>query len=120
MKIKLSLKPLAEARWETHETTGAEFLIAPLIGELDQELVDKASNMMGQVNSLLFAGLAAPQIVKDWRHVSDEKGEPAACNEQNLKTFVAHHGLTIMPWIIRRSRSLDHYRHEEGEEAKKG
>lgn len=118
-KIKLSLKPLVEARWETHEASGAEFLIAPLSGELDQEITDKSSNMMGGVNHLLFAQLAAPHIIRNWRGVTDGDN-PAVVNEESLKLFVNNHAMTIMPWIIRRARSLDHYRREEVEEAKKG
>jgi len=118
-KIKLSLKPLKPARWETHEPTGVKFLIAPLIGEEDQDLTDQSSNMMGVVNPMQFARLAAPKVLRDWQHVSDANGTAVACNPENIKEFVTHHGVTIMPWVIRRARSIDHYRTAEVEEAKK-
>lgn len=120
-KIKLALKPLQEALWRVHEPSGAEFLIAPLPAELDQDMTNQATDLMGNVNGLAFARLAAPNVIKGWRHVADGGGGEgdAVCNEASLALFVATHGRTIMPWVIRESRSLDHYRSAEVEDAKK-
>lgn len=115
--IKLSLKPLHEAIWKTHEPSGAEFLIAPLPGVRDQEITDKATNFAGQIDMHTFGQAVAPEIIKDWRGVGDASGA-LPCNPENLKTFVASHCLTIMPWAIRHARSLEHYRMQEIDAAK--
>lgn len=116
-KLKLSLKPLQASRWEKHEPTGVEFNIAALSGELDDELTRKNSDLYGNVQSMAFAHDVAPHIIKGWRGVGSD-GVELPVNEQTLKDFVNAHGVTVMPWVIRRSRSLDHYREQEIEAAK--
>lgn len=116
-KIKLSLKPLQEARWEKHEPTGTEFLVAPLPGVLDQEITRDTSDIYGNVDPIAFGHQAAPHVVKGWRGIGMD-GAEVPLNEANLKLFVDSHGVTIMPWILRRARSLDHYRVQEIDAAK--
>lgn len=116
-KIRLSLKPVQESRWETHEPSGVEFNIAALPGETDDELTRKHSDIYGNVQPIAFAQAVAPLIIKGWRGVGED-GVEVPVNEQTLKNFVAAHGVTVMPWVIRRARSLDHYREQEIEAAK--
>jgi hypothetical protein len=116
-KILLSLKPLAETRWEKHEPTGVEFQIAPLPAALDQEMVSKCSDNYGTLNHVAFCHAVAPHIIKGWRGVSDGEVE-AVCNDASLKQFVEMHSNRLMPWILARARSLDHFRSEEIEGAK--
>jgi hypothetical protein len=117
MKILLSLKPLADARWVKHDPTGAEFEVMPLPGVLDQEISEKTTNFAGQMDMHAYAQLIAPKIIRNWRGVGIG-GDTVACNPENLKIFVEHHCLTIMPWVIRQARSIDHYRSQEVEAAK--
>jgi hypothetical protein len=116
-KVKLSLKPLSTALWEKHEPSGAEFLIAPLPGEVDQDLTHQAMDFAGQIDMHAFGQLVAPEIIQDWRGVGDRDGAQP-CNPENIKIFVRHHCLTVLPWIIRRARSLDYYREQEVTAAK--
>lgn len=110
--IKLSLRPLHDAIWKTHDPTGAEFEIMPLVGALDQELTEKATNFAGQLDMHAYGQLVAPEIIRNWRGIGDASG-PLPCNPENLKVFVKHHCLTIMPWVIRQARSMEHYREQE-------
>jgi len=116
-KMMLSLKPLQDTRWEKHEPTGVEFQIAPLPATLDDELSRKHSDIYGNVQSMAFAHEVEPHIIKGWRGVG-ENGVEIPVNHENLKRFVETHGITIMPWVLRRSRSLDFYREQETAAAK--
>lgn len=118
-QIKISLEPLQDALWQTHEPTGAAFLIAPLDGEADQDITRECTDISGNVDSVLFAVKVAKRCGRGWKGVGGKQGE-LPCNEDNLEKFARKHAFTIMPWFIRRSRSLDHYRVQEVEEAKKG
>jgi hypothetical protein len=117
MAVKLSLKPLRDAVWKTHDLTGAEFEIVPLPGNIDQEITDRCTNFAGGVDMRAYGQEVAPKIIRNWRGVGDVDGE-LSCNPENLKTFVDNHCLSLMPWLIRQARSLDHYRQEEIEKAK--
>lgn len=117
--IKLSLRPLQDARWVTHTPTGAEFLVAPLLSQDDQELSRASANMAGDVDMMVFAQKVAERVLRDWRGMGDA-GTAAPCNPENVRLFVQHHGLTIMPWLIREARSIEHYRLQEVEAAKNG
>ncbi len=118
-KIRLSLKPLADARWEKEPQTGAEFQIAPLSGTRDREITQDCQDNYGVVDPLLFADKVAQECLKSWRGVGDGEHE-LPCNPENIKQFIHWHGTTLGPWLIRKARSLDHYREQEVEAAKKG
>lgn len=117
MPIKLSLRPLRDAVWKTHEATGASFEIMPLPGHVDQQITEHCTNYAGAVDIHAFGQEVAPKIIRNWRDVGDASGA-LPCNPENLKLFVEHHCLTIMPWAIRQARSLDHYQQEEIDRAK--
>ncbi len=116
-KIKLSIKPLQAALERTH-SSGAVFNIAPLPGERDQELTRECSDIYGNVQPVLFARAVAKECLKGWKHIGDETGE-LVCSEQNIDEFARNHATTIMPWIIREARSVEHYREQELVAAKK-
>lgn len=116
-KFKLSLKPVQEAVWVTHEPSGARFRVAPLLADEDDRLTREHSDLMGNVNALSFAKEAAPLVIRGWEGVGGPEGE-MPCNAENIKLFIASHGLTIFPWILRKSRGLDHYREQEIEASK--
>lgn len=118
-KVKLSLKPLAEAAWETHEASGAMFLIAPLLPEDDQAFTRECKRPDGEVDPIAFAHRVAQKCMRDWKHVG-EKGIELPRNDETVKTLVDHHAFTIMPWLIWRARGLGHYVIGEIEAAKKG
>lgn len=114
---KLSLRPTRESIWKTHEASGAEFEIVPLSGYEDQQITDRCTSMSGSLDMHAYGQQVAPKIIRNWRGVGDATGD-LPCNPDNLKVFVEHHCLSIMPWLIRQSRSLEHYRQEEIERAK--
>ncbi len=116
-KIRLSLEPLELSRWEMHEATGAQFLIAPLDAARDQDLTRQCHREDGTLDSVAFARLVAVDCVKDWKGVGD-KGVAVPFNQDNLTRFMKYHAITIGPWIIRRSRSMDHFLIEEKTAAK--
>lgn len=119
MKIKLSLKPLQVARWETHEPTGVRFLVAPLIGERDAELQRECTTMMGNLDVSSFNAKVCPEVLKGWEGIGDaETGTETPCSPEAVKEFIKTHLEMIVPWIVRKARSLDHYRKEEVEAAK--
>jgi len=117
-KFKLSIKPLKEALERTHPNSGAKFTIAPLAGERDQELTRECSDMYGNVNAVLFARLVAKECIKGWSGVGEGDVE-TVCNETTVDEFARNHCSTIMPWIIREARSIEHYREQELDAAKK-
>lgn len=118
-KIRLSLKPIAEARWETEPTTGAKFLIAPLPGDEDHDIQQDSSDVMQNVDPVLFAEKVALAKIKGWEGVGDPSSDTELpANADNIKAFARTHALGIMVWIIRRARSLDHYRQQEIAQAK--
>ncbi len=122
-KILLGLAPIVEARWETYpgvSGSGIRFLIAPLTGEEDHDLQRECSDLMGVLDHKLFAQKFALAKLKSWEGIGDAKsGQETACNEVSIKAFVAMHLQSILPWMIRRARSLDHYMQQEVEAAKK-
>lgn len=119
LTLKLSLRPLQPSTWKTHEPTGAEFLIAALPSVLDDQLADEVIAEKGKLDGLAFAHKVAPHVIKGWRHIGDA-GAEAAATKENIEVFVDHHGNSIMPWIIRQARSLEHYMQKETTAAKNG
>lgn len=117
-KIKLSIKPLQEALERTHPGSGAVFTIAPLKGERDRELTVECSDLYGIINPVLFARAVAKECCKGWKHIGDASGEQP-CNEANIDEFARNHATNIMPWFIREARSVEHYREQELDAAKK-
>lgn len=116
--VKVSIKPLSDARWETHEPTGAKYLIAPLMPEQDQQFTRECKRPDGDVDALAFAHKVAQHCIKDWRHVG-EGSVAVPCNEANRGTFATHHAFSTMPWVIWKARSISHYVATEIEAAKK-
>ena len=116
-KIKLTLSPTQPAVWKIHPDTGAEFEIMPLSGDVDEELLGRCRNMIGQVDIHTFGQLVAPKIIRNWRGVGGD-GVEEPCNEASLKKFVSAHCRSILPWILGEARSLDNYREDEVGEAK--
>lgn len=116
-KVKLSIKPLQEAIECVHLASGAAFRIAPLSGERDQELTRQHTDYAGTLDVYRFSLDVCKECLKGWKGVGDATGE-LACNEQNVSLFVQAHAVTIVPWILRQARSLEHYRQAEVEAAK--
>lgn len=117
-KMTLSLTPIKEGRWELHEPTGIRLKIAALSAVVDSQLSREAEDSAGRVDGMKFAQLVAPKVILDWENV--RSGDtPAPCTPENIERFVAAHGQRLMPWVIARARSVDHYREEETEAAKK-
>lgn len=117
-KIKLSLDPIHEAVWRTHPDTGAEFEIVPLSGDDDEELLGRCRNVLGQVDIHTFGQLVVPKVLRNWRGVGGGTTEHP-CNAETIKKFVSRHCRSIVPWILAEARSIDHYRQQEIDEAKK-
>ncbi len=117
-KMTLSLTPLKDGRWEIHEPTGIRIKVAALTAEVDSALSREAEDARGNVDGLKFARLVAPKVILDWQNVRDGAID-AACTPENIDRFVTAHGNRLMPWLIGRARSVDHYREEETEAAKK-
>ncbi len=115
--IRLSLTPLQDRRWVVHQPTGTEYLISAMPADEDQELGNRASNFSGAIDHQVFARSVAERHLHDWRYVGGPDGA-LPCNPENVRLFVKHHGLVIMPFIIRECRSLDNYRQKEIEAAK--
>lgn len=115
--VRISLEPLEDARWVTHEATGARFKIAALDADRDNTLTRECRFVDGQLDMIAFAHKVAARCVLDWQYVGD-KDVAVPCNPENLARFMKYHAITIGPWIIRQARSLDHFRREETEAAK--
>lgn len=117
-KMSLSLTPLKDGRWETHEPTGIRIKVAALSAEVDTALSREAEDSAGRVDGLKFARMVAPKVILAWENVRDGAGD-APCTPENIDRFVSAHGQRLMPWVIARARSVDHYCEEEIEAAKK-
>lgn len=120
-KIKLSLKPVAEALEREHAPSGATFLIAPLSGERDNELTREHTDLYGNLNAYAFGLAVCQECIKGWKGVGDAgAGTEAACNPENIAEFYRNHATTIGPWILRQTRTIEHYRVQEIAAAKNG
>lgn len=117
-QVKLSLTPRQESRWETHAPSGGEFLIAPLLPADERAFTRESTARDGEVDPIAFAHKVAQKCIKDWRYLGNDAGA-LPCNAENVKTFVDHHALSIMPWLIWRARDISHYVAGEVEAAKK-
>lgn len=117
--VKLSLEPLAPAREETHPDTGAVFSIAALSGERDHEITRECTDMYNVTDVKLLSHAIVGECLKGWKYVGNAKGEEMPCTPENVKRFVDVHLVGIVPWLVRRARSIEHYRIAEVDAAKK-
>jgi hypothetical protein len=104
--------------WKLHKESGARFLIRPVTPARYGELRKLAMDGTGRVDFVAFCGLIVHDAIGGWKDVGTAQDE-LPCDEPNRKAFAANHATTIMPWAIDEATSLDRYRVEELDEAKK-
>lgn len=110
----LLLNPKAESAWETHEETGAQFLLKPMDSEQENALEQRCVKKDGVSLDLTeYRKLFLLEFVPDWKSVGDPKTGALPCTNENKALLARKHGNTIVAWLIRRARSLDHFKAEE-------
>ena len=116
--MKILLNKEAESKFETHLDTGAAFKIRAVSPARYDEIRRKSLRSNGDLDLAKWGANFAAVAIMEWEGVGDDNNE-AECNEANRRLFGEKQALNIMPWIIERSMSLDKYRVEEDEAAKK-
>lgn len=119
-KILLSIEAVTPTRWVTDAATGAQFEVAPLPSDEDEAATQKHTDMLGRLNVIAFGMdvLVERGKLKAWRHVG-AKASPAACSPENVKLLLTNQGRRLVPFLVGECRSIEHYRVEEVEAAKK-
>jgi len=117
-QVRLSIEPLAPAKWFDHPLTGAGFQVAHLEPARDEDLQRECMRTDGTLDQTAFAQRVAAECLKGWTGIGD-KTSLLPCNAENIARFMKHHALTIGQWIILRARSLQHFREEALDAAKK-
>lgn len=116
--MKLLLNPKAEAQWFDEPQTGARFLVRAINPETYENLRRKSNGADGKFSAAKWGQNFAEAAIEDWDGVGDGD-TPAECTAANRRVFGKHQAFNMIPWIVDRATSLDRYRAEEEEAAKK-
>lgn len=119
MPVKLLLNPAAESRVCIHPGTGVEFSIRTITPERYTELRRAAIKGDDFLDVNKWNGDMAVEVIAGWGDDVGDKNGPLPCNEENKRIFGCNQASNIMPWIIDQACSLDNYRIEEEQAAKK-
>lgn len=115
----LLLNPKEKAVWVTHDATGARFKIKVMDSTEIDALEAQATEKDGvTVDFPRLAERFAVECIEDWEKVGDQ-GAAVPCSEANRIQLARAHHNTIVAWLMRQARSLDNFKHEELEAAKK-
>lgn len=118
MSVKLLLNPAADAKECTEPQTKIKFMIRPIQPEQHENIRRDSLNEDGTLSVKKWGANYAAAAISGWgKEVGDANG-PVECTEANLRTFGASHAINIMPWVIDRATSLDHFRVKEETDAK--
>ena len=115
--MKLLLNPASEAKWCTHDDTGARFNIRPIDPAKYEEIRRKSLRSDKSLDISRWGANFAAAAIADWEGVGS-KIAPAECCEETLRIFGANQAVNIMPWVIEQATSLEQYRDEEEAAAK--
>lgn len=118
MSVKLLLNPAAEARECTHEETGITFLIRPISPGQYDDIRRKSLNQEKTLNIAKWGENFAAAAIAGWGDEVGDANGPLECTEANARLFGKQQAVNIMPWIIERATSLDHFRTQEEAAAK--
>lgn len=114
----LLINPKAQSVWVKHEASGAHFLIRPMDSAAQNALEARALKKDGSsLDWERYVQLFAAEHLEDWAGVGDA-GAPLPCTPEHRARLARAHQNTVMAWLIREARSLDHFRAEELDAAK--
>lgn len=118
--MRLLLNPKAEAEWFDHHETGARFKVRPVAPDQYDKIRRACLRKDGTLDVAKWGGEFADAAIEDWEGIGDSDSDtPAECNDKNRRMFGRNQAVNIMPWIIEQATSLDRYRIEEEDAAKK-